>query len=91
MRSLAVRVFRIIFDDGGEKRTLNVLSLVIDNRPLPGRRGDVTEMAGLRSPSEGAGLEVRLLHATALERTSPRAQRGHSAGLGHSTRGEPIK
>jgi len=42
-------------------------------------------MAGLRSPSESAGLEVRLLHAAALERTSPRTQRGHSAGPGYST------
>lgn len=85
-------ILRVIFSAARTgASTLNVLSLTTDNRPLPGRRGDVTEMAGLRSPSTGAGLEVRLLHAAALEHTSPRTQRGHSAGPGHSTRGEPIK
>lgn len=48
-------------------------------------------MVGLRPPSEGAGLEVRLVHAAALERASPCAERGHPAGAGHSARGELIR
>lgn len=85
MRCFAAAVRLSVYSAWARASALNVLSLVTDNRPLPGRRGDVTEMAGLRSPSEGAGLEVRLLHAAALGRTSPRTQRGHSAGPGHST------
>lgn len=65
--------------------------MTTDSRSLPGRRGDVAQVVGLRSTSEGAGLEVRLVHAAALERASPCVERSHPTGARHSARGELIK
>lgn len=65
--------------------------MTTDSCSLPGRRGDVAQVVGLRSTSEGAGLEVRLVHAAALERASPCVERSHPTGARHSARGELIK
>lgn len=65
--------------------------MTIDSRPLPGGRSDLAQVAGLRPPSEGPGMEVRIVHAPALERASPCAQRGHPTGAGYPARGELIR
>ena len=65
--------------------------MTTDSRSLPGRRGNVAQVAGLRPSSEGAGLEVRLVHVATLERASPCVERGHPAGARHSARGELIR
>ncbi|KAF3424156.1 hypothetical protein E2986_13910 [Frieseomelitta varia] len=62
--------------------------MTTDSRSLPGRRGNVAQVAGLRPSSEGAGLEVRLVHVATLERASPCVERGHPAGARHSARGD---
>lgn len=59
-----------------------------DNSSLLWRRGDAAKVAGLRSPAASSRLEVYFLHAFALKRSSPGAERGHSAGVGHSARGK---
>lgn len=65
--------------------------MTIDSRTLPGRRSDAAQVVGLRPPSEGARMEVRLVHAAALERAPPCVERGHPAGVGHPSRGELIR
>ena len=65
--------------------------MTTDSRSLSGRRGNVAQVAGLRPPSEGAGLEVRLVHVATLERASPCVERGHPTGARHSARGELIR
>lgn len=65
--------------------------MTTDSRTLSGRRSDAAQVVGLRSPSEGARMEVRLVHAAALERASPCVERGHPAGAGHPSRGELIR
>lgn len=65
--------------------------MTTDSRTLSGRRSDAAQVVGLRPPSEGARMEVRLVHAAALERASPCVERGHPAGVGHPSRGELIR
>lgn len=65
--------------------------MTIDSRTLPGRRSDAAQVVGLRPPSEGARMEVRLVHAAALERAPPCVERGHPAGVSHPSRGELIR
>jgi hypothetical protein len=48
-------------------------------------------MAGLRSSAAGSRLEVYFLHAFALKRSSPRAERRHSTCAGRPPRGEALR